>query len=131
MTDTLQVTVQHLDEGLAVLSVTGDVDLHTASTLRSHALALFERGTVHLVLDLARVDFFDSTGLSTLIGLWHAAQGAGGSLVLAAVPDRLERMINMTGLSLILPVRATVADALAGRGADGSPGGADSGGGTS
>ncbi|MFD7131556.1 STAS domain-containing protein [Streptomyces sp. NPDC059894] len=131
MTDTLQVTVQHLDEHLAVLAVTGDVDLHTAPALRSRALALLEGGTVHLVLDLAWVDFFDSTGLSTLIGLWHAAEGAGGSLGLAAVPDRLERMITMTGLSLILPVHATVADALAGRSADGSPGGADTGGGTS
>ncbi|MFJ4622933.1 STAS domain-containing protein [Streptomyces sp. NPDC088812] len=86
---------------------------------------------MHLVLDLAQVDFLDSTGLSTLIGLWHAAEGAGGSLVLAAVPNRLERRITTTGLSLILPVHATVADAPSGRGTDGSPGGADGGGGTS
>ncbi|MFF8726269.1 STAS domain-containing protein [Streptomyces sp. NPDC015171] len=116
VTDTLHVTVRHPSARVTVIAVTGDVDLHTSSTLRAHALpVLEEQAGPHLVLDLTHVDFFDSTGLSTLIGLLHAAHGAGGSLSLASVPDRLMRMITMTGISQLLPIHATVADALAGQ----------------
>jgi anti-sigma B factor antagonist len=49
-------------------------------------------------------------GLSAIIGIWHAAQEAGGSLSLAAVPERLMRMLSMTGVDSLLPVHATTAD---------------------
>ncbi|AYN38123.1 anti-sigma factor antagonist [Streptomyces dangxiongensis] len=125
VTDTLHVTVQYTGERSAVVAVAGDVDLHTASILRGRALAAVGQGAPHLVLDLAQVDFVDSTGLSTLIGLLHSTREAGGSLCLAAVPDRLMRMITMTGISQLLPVHVTVADALAGQDAGGASGSPD------
>ncbi|MFJ4809545.1 STAS domain-containing protein [Streptomyces longwoodensis] len=112
VTDTLELTVQHPRPGLAIATVTGDVDLHTADTLRRDASILIERGCPHLVLDLSQVGFFDSAGLSALIGLWHAAQAQGGALGLAEVPDRLMRMLTLTGLDTILAVHATTAEAL-------------------
>jgi anti-sigma B factor antagonist len=118
MTDTLHVTVQYTGDRGAVLTVAGDVDLHTASMLRERAVAVVAEGVPHLVVDLAQVDFVDSTGLSALISLLHTAQKADGSVRLAAVPDRLVRMVNMTGISQLLPVHATVADALAGQAAN-------------
>lgn len=122
MTEILKVTVQYTGDRSAVLGVAGDVDLHTASTLRERAVSVVEEGIPHLVLDLSQVDFVDSTGLSALIGLLHAAQKANGSVRLAAVPDRLVRMVNMTGISQLLPVHPTVADALDGQAADGVTG---------
>lgn len=122
MTDILDVTVRHTSDRTAVVTVSGDVDLHTAATLRRHAMAVVAQGVPHLVLDLAQVDFVDSTGLSTFIGLLHTTQQAGGSLRLADVPDRLTRMVTMTGISELLPIHATVTDALAGRTAGGTLG---------
>ncbi len=61
----------------------------------------------------AGVEFCDSAGLSTLIGLWHAARGAGGSFALAGIPDRLMRLLTLTGLDTVLPLHPTTAEALA------------------
>ncbi|WP_461084151.1 STAS domain-containing protein [Streptomyces deserti] len=110
MTHTLHLTVQHPHPGLAVATIVGDVDMHTAPNLRSGALEIIQQGHPRLTLDLARVGFCDSAGLSAIIGIWHAAQEAGGSLSLAAVPDRLMRMLSMTGIDSLLPVHATAAD---------------------
>lgn len=115
MTDTLDMTVQYTGDRGAVVAVTGDVDLHTAPTLRERARAVVEEGAPHLVLDLARVGFVDSTGLSALIDLLQAARAAGGSLRLAAVPDRLTRMVTTTGIDQLMPLHTTVAEALAAR----------------
>jgi anti-sigma B factor antagonist len=113
VTHTIHLTVQHPRPGLAIAAVVGDVDMQTASTLRSGALEIIQQGHPRLVLNLAQVGFCDSAGLSVIIGIWHAAREAGGSLSLAAVPDRLTRMLSMTGVDSLLPVHATSADAVA------------------
>ncbi|MEU9590905.1 STAS domain-containing protein [Streptomyces sp. NPDC048193] len=113
VTDTLHLTVQHPRPRLAIATVAGDVDTRTADTLRHEASGIIEQGCPHLVLDLSQVGFCDSAGLSALIGLWHAAQAAGGALRLADVPDRLMRMLVLTGVDAVLPIHATAADAVA------------------
>jgi anti-sigma B factor antagonist len=113
VTHTLHLTVQHPRSGLAIATIVGDVDVQTAPTLRSGALDIIGQGHPRLILDLAQVDFCDSAGLSAIIGIWHAAQEAGGSLSLAVVPDRLTRMLTLTGVDSLLPVHATTADAVA------------------
>ncbi|TFE48607.1 anti-sigma factor antagonist [Streptomyces sp. ICN441] len=115
MTDvpaTLHLTVHHPRPGLAIATVAGDMDTRTADTLRREASGIIEQGCPHLVLDLAQVGFCDSAGLSALIGLWHATQALGGALGLADVPDRLMRMLVLTGVDAVLPVHATAAEAL-------------------
>jgi anti-sigma B factor antagonist len=123
VTGLLGLSVRYHEDRTAVVGVIGDVDLHTARSLRAYATNAVGRDVPHLVLDLAGVDFVDSSGLSTLIALLHATQAAGGSIRLAGVPDRLARMVTMTGVSELLPVHATVADALAVRTAEDAPDG--------
>ncbi|MEU3855097.1 STAS domain-containing protein [Streptomyces sp. NPDC029554] len=113
VSDALDMTVRHIDDRTAVVDVSGDVDLHTSVALRAYVSALLAQGARHLVLDLSATQYIDSTGLSTFIRLLHAAERCGGSLHLAAVPERLERMVAMTGIAQLLPVHATVDDALA------------------
>ncbi|MFI9311790.1 anti-sigma factor antagonist [Streptomyces althioticus] len=137
MSEALDTTVRYTGKHTAVIVVSGDVDLHTAPLLRVEALTAMTRGARHLVLDMAEVDFVDSTGLSTLIVVLHATQEPGGSLRVARVPERLVRMVTMTGIAELLPVHDTVADALAALGVDddaaheGADGAADPGGGAS
>lgn len=114
MTDELHLVLQGTHGPLTVAAVSGDIDFHTAPRLRSGGLELIEQGHHQLILDLTGVTFCDSSGLSALIGLWHAAQGAGGFLALAAAPDRLMRILTLTGLHTVLPIHKTAADALAG-----------------
>ncbi|MBM7173223.1 STAS domain-containing protein [Streptomyces sp. G44] len=112
MTHTLHLTVQHPRPHVAIATVVGDMDVRTAPALRDQALEIIEQGPPHVVLDLAQVGFCDSSGLSALIGVWHAARTAGGSLSLADVPDRLIRMLAITGVDSLLAVHATAGDAV-------------------
>ncbi|MFF3365246.1 STAS domain-containing protein [Streptomyces misionensis] len=112
VTDMLELTVRHPRPGIAIATVAGEVDTRTADTLRREAAEIIERGSPQLILDLSQVGFCDSSGLSALIGLWHAAQAVGGALGLADVPDRLMRMLVLTGVDAVLPVHATAAEAV-------------------
>ncbi|MFI5977652.1 STAS domain-containing protein [Streptomyces sp. NPDC051452] len=93
----------------------GNLGLHTAPPCTRAPWPSSNRASRHLVLDLTHIDRVDSTGLSTLITLLYATREAIGSLRLARIPGRLMRMVTLTGISRLLPVYATVADALAAR----------------
>ncbi|MEI7030010.1 STAS domain-containing protein [Streptomyces pratensis] len=111
MTD-FNLTTQHTDGDLALAHVAGELDIATAPILRAQALALIEQGHRRLILDLAAVTFCDSTGFSALIGIYRCAKTADGTLVLAAVPDRLDRLLRLTGIGALLPAHPTAAHAL-------------------
>ncbi|MFE9933667.1 STAS domain-containing protein [Streptomyces sp. NPDC005533] len=111
MTD-FRLTAQHIAGDLALAHIAGDLDIATAPQLRTQALALIEQGHRHLILDLGAVTFCDSSGFNALVGIFRCAKTAGGSLVLAAVPDRLERLLDLTGLGALLPSHPTAAHAL-------------------
>jgi anti-sigma B factor antagonist len=112
MTDDVELTLTATPGPATVATVAGGIDLHTAPGLRTRVLELIDQGDHHLILDLSGVDFCDSAGLGALIGIWHGAQEAGGSLALAAVPDRLMRMLTLTGVDSLLPHYPSSADAL-------------------
>lgn len=103
MTDAFALTVQRPGGPLALVAVAGEIDLETAPALRTRALEVIAQGHPRLVLDLAAVTFCDSSGLNALINVARCAKGAGGSLALAAVPDRLARMLDLTGVSTLMP----------------------------
>ncbi|MEU6389439.1 STAS domain-containing protein [Streptomyces sp. NPDC046939] len=112
MSDDIELVLTAAPGPAAIATVTGEIDLHTAPGLRTRALELIDQGHHHLILDLSGVGFCDSAGLSALIGIWHGTQGAGGCLALAAVPDRLMRMLTLTGVDSVLPHYPTTAEAL-------------------
>ena len=96
----------------AVLQVTGEVDAYTAPMLREQIRELAAKGAVHLIADLGRVDFLDSTGLGALVGGLRRLRQADGSLALAISTPRILRIFQITGLTKALAVQTSVADAI-------------------
>jgi anti-sigma B factor antagonist len=88
----------------AVLQVAGEVDAYTAPMLREQIRELAAKGAVHLVADLSRVDFLDSTGLGTLVGGLKRLREAGGTLTLVITASRILRLFQVTGLTTVLVI---------------------------
>ncbi|MFD3534152.1 STAS domain-containing protein [Streptomyces sp. NPDC058664] len=115
MNPTAHLTCQHTDGDLAVATVTGELTHGTAPAIRDQAIALIRQGHHHLILDMHQVTFCDSSGFSALVGIWRYAQQEEGTVVLAAVPDRLSRMLRFTGLEDLFLTYPTADEALAAR----------------
>ena len=98
--------------GCAVLQVTGEVDVYTAPMLREQIRELAATGAVHLIADLGRVDFLDSTGLGALVGGLRRLRQAGGSLALVISTPRILRIFQITGLTKAFAAQPSVADAI-------------------
>jgi anti-sigma B factor antagonist len=94
--------VKGIDEtGQEVLSVVGDVDLATAPKLVDAAAPWAESGAL-VRLDLDGVTFLDSTGVGALLQIRQTALGAGGQLELVNLSASVQRVLEITGLTLLL-----------------------------
>ena len=98
--------------GCAVLQVTGEVDVYTAPMLREQIRELAGTGAVHLIADLGRVDFLDSTGLGALVGGLRRLRQAGGSLALVVSTPHILRIFQITGLTKVLATQRSVEGAI-------------------
>ncbi|QFG25874.1 STAS domain-containing protein [Actinomadura sp. WMMB 499] len=112
MSSALEVTVAERHGPIAVLAVEGELDLHNGPLLAGAALEAVGHGYPHVVLEMSGVPFCDSSGLNALIRLYRRLHAEHGSLTLAAVPGRLERLLSMTGIDRLIPARADVPEAL-------------------
>ena len=75
-----------------------------SATLRDAVKRLIEEKNTQLVLNLAGVNYIDSGGLGTLVGLYTTAQSAGGSLKLASLTQRVGDLLQVTKLVTIFEV---------------------------
>ncbi|WP_329791601.1 STAS domain-containing protein [Lentzea sp. DG1S-22] len=105
MTKAFHLDVRHTGAGHALIVISGELDPVTAPRLREQGMSLLAEGFPNLLLEMSEVDFCDSSGLSVVIALWQQAHASGGSLALAAVPARLSRLLRMTAMDTLIPVR--------------------------
>jgi anti-sigma B factor antagonist len=80
--------------GVAVLLLSGEVDLAAAASLRAHVDAADGTG---LVIDLGAVTFADSSALRELLHARQELLARGSRLILAAVPGSVRRLLEITG----------------------------------
>ncbi|SPL94053.1 Anti-sigma F factor antagonist (spoIIAA-2); Anti-sigma B factor antagonist RsbV [[Actinomadura] parvosata subsp. kistnae] len=93
----LNVEVQRGDSD-ALVRLTGDLDKLTAPLLKDALVRLFTEGRVAVVIDVAELDFCDSSGLWVLVEHQRRVSAHAGSLGIVNVHGVLQRVLDVTGL---------------------------------
>jgi anti-sigma B factor antagonist len=109
--DALELSSQRVD-GTVVITARGDLDIVTSPKLDS-SLTEARRGSATVILDLAAVDFMDTSSLAVVVGHWKKLTGRGGTLALAGARYRYVKTLWITGLADRLPMFDTVQEAIA------------------
>jgi anti-sigma B factor antagonist len=84
-----------------VVSVAADVDLNTAPRLLRELTQLVADGRRALVVDLTRVGFCDSSGLTALVRARNRLDEVGGRVTLAGATRSVARVLDISGLAEI------------------------------
>lgn len=86
----LEVTTH--EKGTAtIVSVRGDVDLYSSPQLRKAVIALTEKNTPAILIDLTQVSYMDSSGVATLVeGLQQSGRYRGQFKLFGLVAAVLE-----------------------------------------
>lgn len=126
--------------GVVVLSVEGDIDLHTGPDLRSVLADLMAPVTTlsagpgsgstldrsqtaphgdvwgmtrAVVVDLSAVEFIDSYAVGVLVQGHHLARRSGCAYALVATHPMIHMLFKVTGLAKVMPLHPDVAAAVA------------------
>ena len=102
-----------------VVSVTGEIDAFTSPALEQELDWVLGDGASNAVVDLANVNFIDSTALRVLLKALPGFSRRGGKLVLVSEDRRVLRTLEITGLDMKFTVEPRLAEAIA-QFADGS-----------
>jgi anti-anti-sigma factor len=104
----LTMTGHDMPDGTTVLTAAGEIDRDSSKDLREAADRAVRRGHHRLILDLAKVTFCDSSGLSLFIDLHRQADANGGWLRLAGPQAELRDMLQVTRLDHLFALYDTV-----------------------
>ncbi|ARH91531.1 MULTISPECIES: STAS domain-containing protein [Streptomyces] len=107
----LHVEIRHHGAS-AVVTVTGELDHHTADLLRESLEGCVDDGYARLVVDCSRLEFMDSTGLNVLLGARLRAEAEGGGVHLAGMQPVVARVFEITGAEAVFTVHDSVDTAL-------------------
>lgn len=97
----LQVEVDE-SGGAAVARLTGELDITSAGALQEQLSGLVEKGDVRV--DMSAVEFVDSSGLGALVQLHNLASERNTTLELHSVPERVQRLLEITKLTELFTI---------------------------
>jgi len=96
--------------GQVVVALRGQLDMAEAAGAAAAFTVVAARGP-QIIVDLAGLEFIDSSGVAALVRGRNLARQAGGNLLLAAPRQQVLRVLTLTRLVDVFPVHATVAEA--------------------
>ncbi|MEO5937021.1 MAG: STAS domain-containing protein [Terriglobales bacterium] len=101
-------------QGVSVVTVSGRIVFgEEANILRREVKPLVQAQSPAVVIDLSEVTYVDSGGIGALVGLYTTARASGGQLRLAGANAKVKNVLEITKLTGILGMFASVDHAAA------------------
>lgn len=108
-----RVEVQERGAG-TVISLSGELDLASSPALEEAIDRVFASETKVVVIDLRRLEFMDSTGLSIIVKAQQTAEDRDVQLNVVNGPAQVQRLLSLTGVADRVSLIEAPEDALGG-----------------
>lgn len=107
----MNLQVELLEEdNIQCFKVIGEIDVFTAPILKERLTPMQKVKGLQAVIDLADVDYIDSTGLGVFVGFYKALKENEGHVKIVGVNARLKRLFKITGLDQIMDIETEVGE---------------------
>jgi anti-anti-sigma factor len=100
--------VEHITGEATVLTLKGRLDSTSATDLKNKVKSCAKNGRIRLVIDMAEVDFVDSSGLGSLVACLRSVNKLGGDIRIAALQERVRAVFELIRLHHIFEIFAAV-----------------------
>lgn len=113
MTDRTLTVLRHEDpSGIVVVTVTGELDHHTAPELTRAVRDVPFTTDTPTIVDLTDLDYCDSTGITVLVSAYQRAKAQDSGFAVAGLNSGLTRVFHIAGLDQIITFVPALADAI-------------------
>jgi anti-anti-sigma factor len=101
----LATEIRKAEPAHALVMLAGELDASNVGQLYEQLAQLTREGARHIALNLAELEFIDSTGLSAIIAAHKRAEALGGELIIFSPPQSIRRLFTVTGIDTYLNIR--------------------------
>ncbi|MFF5966634.1 STAS domain-containing protein [Streptomyces collinus] len=108
----LSVEVELPREDVALITVDGYLDVDTATEFQAHLANQLHHGRRHFLLDLSSVPFMDSSGMNIILRVYQETRKTEGSVHVISPTPAVRRILDLTGVSITVPISESVDEAL-------------------
>ena len=95
---------RQIDGKAHIVAVSGEVDLFTAPEFKQRVMAPIAAGIDHVIVDLTRTTFIDSSSLGVLIGAHRRLKQRRGRLVVVCEGEAIVKTFRITGLDGVFTI---------------------------
>ena len=107
----MKIDVERFEE-VDLLKLSGRLDASSAGDLKDQAGKSAEEGRVNVVMDMAEIDFIDSSGLGSLVSALRSVNKLGGEIKLSCLQDPVRAIFELTRLHRIFEIFDSSEDAI-------------------
>lgn len=100
MIQEITVTDNHV-----VVNLSGSIYVEEAAQIRESLIGYIEKGHKTFVVDLGNVDYIDSSGLGTLVGIQKRALQNGGSVIIKNLKGLVKDLFELTRLTKVFEIQ--------------------------
>lgn len=108
----MEINERLVNGDVHVLALDGEMDLYNSSDLKDKVGALLSGGIGRLVIDLERLDYIDSSGISALLYTYTQCRTRSIDLAFINVRGSVRRVIELTSLIGFFPIAENLNEAL-------------------
>jgi len=109
----LKFTTRQVD-GVTILDLNGRITLGDGSVvLRDAVKDVLGKGSKSILLNLANVDYIDSSGLGELVSAFTTVKNQGGELKLLHLTNKVHDLLQITKLYTVFDIKDDEASAVA------------------
>ena len=99
----MQVIERNLN-GVLILDVSGEIDLHNAPKLRETVEGKVDAGNKKIIINLMDVGYIDSSGIGVLIAALSKLNTSGGKFCLYGVQTNVMKVFSLTRLDAFFKI---------------------------
>ena len=100
----MEFNIEQHDNHTFIQVLTEKLDTNVAPSLKSEFVLISGKGERNIIIDLSKVKYCDSNGLSAILVANRLCKNSNGTFVLTGLNDAVDRLITISQLDTVLNI---------------------------
>ena len=110
----MELRLTELENNIRLIQLEGALDMNGAYSIEVQFVRACEGDRIHVIVDLAKVSYISSVGIPMMVNTAKSVTAHGGKMVLLNPQSAVADVLELTGISEVIPIYFDLESAKAG-----------------
>ena len=110
----MELRLTELENNIRLIQLVGALDMNGAYSIEVQFVRACEGDRIHVIVDLAKVSYISSVGIPMMVNTAKSVTAHGGKMVLLNPQNAVADVLELTGISEVIPIYFDLESAKAG-----------------